>query len=220
MKKLISSLLILATAVCMFSGCGRKDLMEAPAYPLEKAVIEEQLAAQKLEWTVEEAAADTENQTRYILYNKEGKRVADLVSEGKDESRYLKVSFLSSLREEDKEGAVIPTEEWVGIIAASTVWFGGFEDQYEPYKEFTNGGKSGRAGRTRTYIREDMTDEADKIYEEIIKWTGEYDGITCIYKMGQPERTEEMGLDKPKQELVSVTYYNDAKYAEATNEKK
>ena len=219
MKRIISILLLVVTTAGLLSGCGRKDLMEAPAYPLEQAVIEEQLAAQKLDWTVEAAEAESEKQTKYNLLDAEGKVVAVLVSEGDGDARYLKVSFLSSLREEDKDGAVIPNENWVGIMAASTVLYGGFTDQYEPYKAFTKGGKDKKSGKTRTYERADMTDEADKIYEEMIKWTNDYDGITCIYKMGQPENVDR-DINKPKQELISLTYYNDARYAEDTEEKK
>jgi len=219
MKRLISSLLILVTVAGLFTGCGRKNLMEAPAYPLEKAVIEEQLAAQKLDWTVAEAEAEAEGETRYTLFDGEGKRVANMVSKGDGEARYLKVTFMSALREEDKDGSVLATEDWIGIIAASTVLYGGFKDQYEPYKAFTKGGKDKKSGKTRTYIREDMTDEKDKIYEKMIKWTNDYDGITAVYKMGQPEKVE-VGLDRPKQELISVTYYNDAQYAEEPVEKK
>jgi len=219
MKRMISGLLVLVTVAGLFTGCGRKELMEAPAYPLDKAVVEEQLAAQKLDWTVEEVSAEAADETRFTLLDAEGKRVAVMVSKGEGESRYLKVSFMSSLREEDKGASVLATEDWIGIIAASTVLYGGFTDQYEPYKAFTKGGKDKKSGKTRVYIREDMTDDADKIYEEMIKWTNEYDGISCIYKMGQPEKLDQ-GLDKPKQELISVTYYNDVKYAEEPAEQK
>ena len=219
MKRFISSLLILVTVAGLFTGCGRKNVMEAPAYPLEKAVIEEQLAAQKLDWTVVEAEADSDKQTKYTLLDAEGKRIAEMVSEGDGEARYLKVSFMSALREEDKDGTVLPTENWISIIAAATVLYGGFKDQYEPYKAFTKGGKDKKSGKTRVYIREDMTDEADKIYEELIKWTNSYEDIHCVYKMGQPENVDRE-LNKPKQELISVMYYNNDRYAEEPVEKK
>ena len=208
MKRIISCLLLMTTVVGLLSGCGRKNLMEAPAYPLDKATVEAELANQKLDWTVEEVAAEAEGQTMFDMYNAEGKKIAALFSEGKGDSRFLRVSFYSALKESDKDCAVIENKEWIGIIAAATVLYGGFKDQYEPYKSFTKGGKDKDSGKIRTYIREDMLNEEDRVYDEMVKWTHEYDGIYCIYKLGQPENVDR-DLNKPKQELISVTYYND-----------
>ena len=214
MKKIISVLMFLAVSAGMLCGCGG-ETMEVPEYPLDAAVIEEQLKAQKLEWTVEEEAAAEEHETVYTLYDAEGKKIAVVDSKGDEDGRYLQFTFMSSLREEEKDCAVITSSDWVSIIACGTVLFGGFEDQYQPYKEFTKVGR--KTGKVKIFDRADMAEESDKIYEEIMKWTSKYDDTVCVFKLGQPEQMEP-GLDRPDQELVSITFYNNDKYIEATEE--
>ena len=75
MKKIISVLMLLAVSAGTLCGCSG-ETMEVPEYPLDAAVIEEQLKAQKLEWTVEEEAAAEEHETVYTLYDAEGKKIA------------------------------------------------------------------------------------------------------------------------------------------------
>ncbi len=210
MKKLISVMLILTVSVGMLCGCSGGETAEIPAYPLKASDIETQLEAQELDWTVEEETTDAENQASYTLYDEEGRKIAALDSQGDGESRYLNITFMSLLREEEKDCAVIETEDWVKAIACGTVLYGGFDDEYKVYKEFIKGGK--KTGKIKTVERADMTEEADKVYEKIVKWTGKYDETVCVLKLGQPEKTEEAGLDKPAQELVSITFYNDEAY--------
>jgi len=207
MKKIISSILILALTVCTLSGCGGEK-MEVPEYPLSQETIEAALEGQELDWKVVSEESWTENHKAYTLNDAEGRKIAVVSSASDGEARFLEVDFMSYIYNESGESISLQTADWVKAIAFATVLYGGLSDQYESYKQFTTA-----KGDTDVDYEKVKDAAGTLMYEETVHWNGEYDNdITCYFMLGQqlhrPNEDGTLNLDKPDQDLLVVRYSN------------